>query len=220
MITDCAMRRLLTSPGGAGYARADACPGLPGGMLKWQANGPGPQRRNRATGSRRSAAGFSLIETVMVVAIAGVMLAISLPIATNIYQGYHLSAASSAIAGAVQSTRYQALMVGCLYTLTLTSGTTTYQVAAQAVSGAPPACATAFTNVGGAIPWSTSGDISMNAGAATTSLVLTFSPNGTVTATGGLSPCTNGVGCLVLSNAKTTNTIYVSGVGNVTVTSP
>jgi Tfp pilus assembly protein FimT len=154
----------------------------------------------------------------MVLVIVVVLFAISIPIATNAYRGYHLTAASSQAAGAIQAARYQAVSTGCPYTITLPSSSTTYQLATEVISGSPPACAGTYSNVGESISYSTSGDVSVNSG--TTTLVLTMNPNGIVTATGGAASCTGAVGCFVLTNSKSTNTIKVSGVGNVTVTSP
>jgi Tfp pilus assembly protein FimT len=165
-----------------------------------------------------SAAGHSLIELVTVVVVVMTMLAIAMPVAQSAYRGFHLTAASAAIGGAIQAARYQAIMNGCPNTLTFSTTATTYQLASELVSGTPPTCAAAYTNVGEALYWSTSGDVSIKSGA--TTFVLTLNPSGIVTATGGSPTCTSGVGCLVLDNGSSTNTVTVSGVGNVTVTSP
>ena len=162
-------------------------------------------------------AGVSLLELVVVVAIVGVLLAISLPSLQTSLKSAHLSAATSSVTGAIQSTRFKAVVSGCNYTIAFSQTNTTYQVAGQTLSGTPPTCATTYTNVGSALPWSTSGDVKLLA-----STTLQFNPNGIVSlSSGGSSPCTNGVACLKLSNGTVaTNTIIVSGVGNVTVTSP
>jgi Tfp pilus assembly protein FimT len=175
---------------------------------------------------RSGAAGTTLLELVVVVALVGVLLAIALPAFQNSFKSVHLSAATSAVTGAIQSTRYKSVVSGCQYQIIFSQATTTYQLATQALTtGTPPSCPTteAFTNTGPAVSWSGTGDgISLLA-----STTLQFSPNGTVTlSSGGSTPCTTGngitpVGCLKLSNGTvTTSTIIVSGVGNVTVTSP
>ena len=171
---------------------------------------------------RPAAAGTTLLELVVVVAIVGVLLAISLPSFQNSLKSVHLSSATTSVTGAIQSTRYKAIVSGCQYTIAFSQTTTTYQIAWQVLSGNPPSCATTYTNVGSPIPWSTSGDVSLKA-----STTLLFKTNGMVTlSSGGSTPCTTGnnitpVACLVLSNGTTaTNTIIVSGVGNVGVTSP
>lgn len=110
--------------------------------------------------------------------------------------------------GAIQSTRYQAVMDGWPYTIAFTASSNSYQIASEPASGTPPTCATSFSNIGTAIPWSSTGDVTISA-----NTTLQFSPNGTVTATTGALSFT-------LSNRVTTNTITVSGAGYVKVTSP
>jgi len=118
---------------------------------------------------------------------------------------YHLKAAVAAVSGAIQSTRYNTIMQGCPYTLAFNQSLTSYQVASEPLTGSPPACSATFSNVGGAIPWSSTGDVTMNP-----STTLQFSPNGTVTATTGSLSFT-------LTNGTSTETITVSGAGNVDV---
>lgn len=169
---------------------------------------------------RSGAAGTTLLELLLVVAIVGVLLAISAPVYQSSLKSIHLSSATTSVTGAIQSTRFRSVVSGCEYTLALTQGITTYQLAWQALSGTPPACpvGSAFTNVGTAIPWSTSGDVSL-----TSSITLQFCPNGTVGlySTTAIPPCSAAISSFTLSNgSSTTKTITVSGVGNVTVTSP
>jgi Tfp pilus assembly protein FimT len=170
---------------------------------------------------RSGAAGTTALELVVVVAIVGVLFAIALPSFQNTFKSVHLSAATSAVTGAIQSTRFKSIVTGCQYQIIFSQGTTTYQVTGQTLSGTPPSCTPTsppFNNVGPAIPWSGTGDgISLLA-----STTLQFTPSGLVTlASGGSTPCTNAVACLKLSNGTaTTSTIIVSGVGNVKVTSP
>jgi type IV fimbrial biogenesis protein FimT len=160
-----------------------------------------------------------LLELVVVVAIVGVLLAISAPSFQTSLKSAHLSAATSSVTAAIQSTRFNAIVSGCNYQVAFSQSTTTYVITAQKLSGNPPACATTYTSVGSGSPisWSGSGDISLKA-----STTLTFLPNGVVNLySGGSTPCTTGLACLVLSNGTVaTNTIIVSGVGNVKVTSP
>jgi Tfp pilus assembly protein FimT len=162
-------------------------------------------------------AGTTLVELVVVVAIASVLLAISVPGFQSTLKSVHLSSATTAVTGAIQSARFKAIVSGCQYNIAFSQANTAYQIAGQTLSGTPPSCAATFTNVGSAIPWSTSGDVSLNV-----STTLQFSPNGIVTlSSGGSLPCTTGIACFQLSNGSTTtSTIIVSGVGNVTVTSP
>jgi len=152
-----------------------------------------------------SASGMTLIELMLTISVASVLIGITVPLVKNALAAYDLSAAVSAVSGAIQSTRYQAIATGCPYAIEFHPATTTYQVSYEALSGAPPVCAAGFSNLGGPIPWSDGGGISLNA--ATT---LQFSPNGSVTATVGSM-------ALSLTNGARTETITVSGVGNVSV---
>ena len=164
------------------------------------------------------AAGTTLLELLVVVSIVGVLLAMAVPSFQNSFKSVHLSSATSAVTGAIQSARYKAVVSGCQYQIAFLQTTTTFQVTGQTLSGSPPSCASTFTNVGPAISWSGTGNgITLLA-----STTLQFTPAGIVTlVSGGSTPCTAGVACLKLSNGSTTtSTIIVSGVGNVTVTSP
>ena len=149
--------------------------------------------------------GVGLMEMVVVLAISMVFTAISMPSIQSTLKSYHLNSAVAAIAGAIQSTRYMTITYGCPHTVTFVQTTATYRVANQALTGTPPTCAVAFTNLGGLVSWSGTQDVSM-----TPSTTLQFSPNGMVTAT---------VGTLTfaMTNGITTKTVAVSGVGNVNV---
>ena len=165
--------------------------------------------RSRTPESRTSSAGFTLVEMLVTIAIILVALAMSLPFLSSSRRSYHLSQAATATTGAIQAARYQAIMMGCPYSITFTATTTTYQLQDLPLTSAtPPACDTTWRNVGAATPWAFSKDVSMNP-----TTTLKFTPNGMVTATAGSTTFT-------LSNGYTTNTISVSGVGNVKVTSP
>jgi len=149
--------------------------------------------------------GFSVIELLVTLSVIVIVLAGSVPITQGVLKSYHLNAAATAVTGAIQSTRYQAIMVGCAYTIAFTQNSTSYQIATEVPSGSPPTCASTFTNVGGTISWSGSGDVSLSP-----STTLQLNPNGSVTATtGSLS--------FALSAGAHTSTITISGVGNVSV---
>jgi Tfp pilus assembly protein FimT len=164
-----------------------------------------PRRTNHSGRRRWGDQGFSMLEVAVVVAITMILAAFSLPWIQNTLTSYHLSSAVVATTGAIQSTRYQAIMNGCPYTISFSTTNTSYQVEQEVLSGNPPTCASTFTNVGGAIPWATTSDVTLSP-----STTLQFSPNGTVTATAGTLTFS-------LTNGLTTETITVSGVGNVTV---
>ena len=158
--------------------------------------------------SRSLSAGLSLLEMLMCLAIILIMLAIALPTLWGNRRSYHLTEAATAVTGAIQAARYQAIMTGCSYRIQFDSATTTYQLKTQKLTGTPPACAANWSDVGGLTPWAYSSDVSMSQ-----TTTLQFSPNGMVTAT-------TGTNTFQLSNGFTTNTITVSGVGNVNVTTP
>jgi len=167
----------------------------------------GSLRRGRGPLARAgNPCGFSAIELMVTVSVMIIVLAGSVPITQSVLTSYHLNAAATAVTGAIQSTRYQAISVGCPYTIAFTQGSTYYQIATEVASGSPPACASTFTNVGGTISWSGSGDVSLSP-----STTLQLNPNGSVTATtGSLS--------FALSTGAHTSTITISGVGNVSIT--
>jgi len=169
-----------------------------------------------------------MIELLAIVALIALVIRISLPLVQNTILAYRLGVASSSVAAGIQQTRYQAIMNGCLYSIAFTAGSTTYQVQSQAISGTPPVCATNadgspnFTNVaspGAVVSWTSGGGISL-----LTSTTLEFGPSGIVgpppsPATSPLVPCAPSCS-FQLSNGNTTNTITISGVGSVKVTSP
>jgi len=146
------------------------------------------------------ATGFTVLELAVVVAIGMAVTTISVPMTKTALKTYHLNAAVSAVTAAIQSTRYQALMHGYHYDLSLDQASQSYQIGSKV----PPA--SAFSNVGTAIPWCTTADVTM-----TPATTLEFFPGGTVTATTGSLTIT-------VSNGIATKTITVSGVGDVTVT--
>src|SRR5213593_1491738 len=145
--------------------------------------------------------GFTLFELTVVVMIGMVVTTISLPMTKNAVKAYHLNTAASSISGAIQSARYQSIMRGYHYNIAFNPASQSYQLASKV----PPA--TSFSNVGSAVPWSSTGDVTMSG----TTTTLEFFPGGTVTATTGSMT-------LSVSNGTTTKTITLSGVGNVTVT--
>ena len=159
---------------------------------------------------RNANAGFSLIEMLIVVAIAMTLAAIAVPQFLNAMNTYRLSAAVSATTGAIQSTRFQAIMHGCQYQLVITSASLTYQVYSETPPAGTTGCLGSVSAVGSAYPISP-GYVTISG----TSFTYTFYPNGTVTATSSPANTT-----LEISNKSIQNYIYVSGVGNVTTCQP
>jgi prepilin-type N-terminal cleavage/methylation domain-containing protein len=156
-------------------------------------------KRTTTEGRFRYKGGFSLLEVLFVLVIIGIVSAIALPMTKNFLKSYHLSAGVKAISGAIQSTRYLAIMNGYHFNLTLDPSSLSYQIASK-----PPG-ATSFTNVKNPIPWSATNDVSM-----TPSTTLEFYPGGTVVATTGSLTFT-------VTNGTNTETVTVSGVGNINV---
>jgi prepilin-type N-terminal cleavage/methylation domain-containing protein len=144
--------------------------------------------------------GYSLLEMMFVVLIIGVMMSIAAPSTKSALQGYHLNAAVKDISGAIQSTRYLAIMKGYTYNIAFTQNSTSYQIGVKV----PPA--TTFSNSGNPVIWSVTSDVTLSP-----STTLQFSPGGTVMATTGTLSFT-------LSNASTVETLTVSSVGDVSVT--
>lgn len=178
-----------------------------GNMRRQTGRGTYDRRHGRTAG--RAAAGFSLIEILVALAIVSVLAVVAIPLTVNSVRSMRLSAAVSAASGAIQSTRYLAIMKGYPYQLTFIPSSVSYQV----LNEVPPAAS--FSNVGTAIPICGPG-----AAAISRTITLQFAANGTVTEIttppAGVSPLT-----FTITNAYGgSNTITVSGVGNVTVTTP
>jgi len=128
--------------------------------------------------------GFSILELVVVLAIAMVMVIMAIPAARSAVATYQLDAAADGASGAIQAARYQAIMHGYPYQVNLNSTNNQYQI----LNEVPPA--TTFSNVGNAVPL-TAQQITMGVGTPssgyTGQLVLQFSPNGSVSVVSGQS---------------------------------
>lgn len=172
----------------------------------------GPAHPPVAKSRRSSTGGWTMTEMLLVVAIVGLIIKISIPTIQNTILAFNLSTAGSTVAGAIQQNRYQAIMIGCPYSVAFTAGSTTYQVQPQSPSGTPLVCTNGSAKV---ISWTGAGGISL-----VTSTTFTFLANGTVSATQGASNCTMPCSFQLSDTQGSTNTISVSGVGYVKVTSP
>jgi prepilin-type N-terminal cleavage/methylation domain-containing protein len=156
--------------------------------------------------SHRKNAGFTVVEMLVTVAVAATLATISTPQLLNAVKRYRLSSAVASATGAIQSTRYQAIMHGYPYQLTFNanSGTyPTYQVASE------PSGTTSFVPVppGSPTPIAPSNEETINQ-----TTVMQFNSNGTMTS----GQAGNAV--FTISNGVTTEQITVSGVGYVSVT--
>jgi prepilin-type N-terminal cleavage/methylation domain-containing protein len=145
--------------------------------------------------------GFSLLEMIIVTGVVASLSAAAVPKMLSSLDSLKLSAAATSVQGAIQSTRYLAIMRGYPYQLALTAGTTSYQI------GNKPAGSSSFSNVGGAVPFTGLQQMTV------TSNTLQFMPNGGVTAT-------TGAMSFSLAYKGATRTIGVSANGDVSVTNP
>ncbi len=180
---------------------------------------------------RYSNSGFTLLEAVMVMAVAILLAGMTLPVFTNAMKNYYQSATVSAAAGALQTTRFQAIMRGYPYEVVFTPSTLSYQFfnevppattfslvvpqTGSATTPLPSAGGVAMTVVTCSVPltnWACTPATDLQTSTATT-ITYTFLGNGTVT--------TNPVGVgLQIKNSVKSNTIWISGVGDVGTSSP
>jgi Tfp pilus assembly protein FimT len=170
----------------------ETCPNMTTGLVR-------PRRpafrRRRAS----SSSGFSLIELMLTAIIALVLTVIAVPMFQSITGYMRLRAAVASVTGAVQTTRYNAIYNGYPYQVTFSKANQTFQVANEAGG------ATTFTDVGTAVPYTTSTKVQLNQ-----DTVFQFRPSGVVNVTTGSNVMTVSVGSKVA-------TITVSGLGNVNV---
>jgi Tfp pilus assembly protein FimT len=165
-------------------------------------DGPAKQANRESLRRRpcqgRSSAGYSAVELLLVVTISIIMCAMAIPTVQSAMASYDLSAAVDSVRGAIQATRYQAIMHGYPYQVALNPTGNTIQV----LSEAPPA--TTFTNVGAAVP------ISPEAVTLSAATTLQFKPNGSVSAPLGAMTFS-------ISYKGTTKTLTVSNYGSISV---
>ena len=154
--------------------------------------------RQLGTGAARKNRGYTIAELLITIAVGLVLTAMTVPSITSVLNGYRLSGAVDTATWAVQSTRYQALMAGYPYQVVFKASTNSYQIQDL------PTGSASYANVGSAVPLSGS-PVTLNQ-----DTTLTFSPNGSVTAsTGALN--------FTITYKGVTNTITVSTYGNVKV---
>ncbi|MGO8814259.1 MAG: hypothetical protein ACLQVG_06260 [Terriglobia bacterium] len=168
---------------------------------------------------RGATTGLTLLELLMVITVGSVLTILAVPVTVNGVRSYQLTAAVSSATGAIQSTRYLAIMHGYPYQITFTPSTNSYQV----LNEAPPA--TSFSNVLSAVPISGPDTVVISR-----TITMQFSANGTVTEITtppvGVSSMVfqianiNHTTGLAYATAGWSNTLTVSSVGNVAVTTP
>jgi prepilin-type N-terminal cleavage/methylation domain-containing protein len=145
--------------------------------------------------------GFSLVETLVTMAIMLIVAAISIPLIGNAMSGYKLKSAVVTVTGAIQATRYRAISSGYKYAIAFNSTNLTYQVQSD------PTNSGTFSNVGSAVPLSSS----TSKPTLNQDTTFQFRPSGVVSAT-------TGAMSLNLSLGGKTETITVLPYGNIDVT--
>lgn len=158
----------------------------------------------RPFGVWRTARGFTTLELVMVVAVGVIMTAVAIPLVQSSLRSFRMSSAVSSVTGAIESTRYRAIFDGCPYRISFNNATNTYQISSTVTGGA---CAAAYTNVGGAVSFGSTGQVALSQ-----NLTFQFSPGGSVQTVAGAPTFT-------LTYVGTTNlkTITVTKYGSITV---
>jgi Tfp pilus assembly protein FimT len=150
------------------------------------------------SGPAHSMAGFTLIEMMFVILLALVMGAMAIPATQSAMATMDLNAAVDSVEGAIQATRYQAIMHGYPYQVAFNNTNNTFQV----LSEVPPA--TTFSDVNGGVP--VSGDpVTLSA-----SPTYQFKANGSVSAVAGAMSFS-------VSYKGTTKTLTVSNYGSITI---
>lgn len=159
--------------------------------------------------TNRAAAGFSIMELLIVVCMVMILAAIAIPITRSAIANYQLDAAVDSVTGAIQSTRYQAIMHGYLYQVDFNSVNNQFQVSSEI----PPA--TTFSAVSAAVPISA---VAVTLGVGTPSsgsaghATLQFKANGLVSITSGQPAPLS----LTVAYHGATKTITVSNYGSTT----
>ncbi len=97
-------------------------------------------RRSSKQTPPRSSTGFSLVELVIVVAIALIVMAIAIPGIRRSLQFYSLRSGITSVTGAIQSTRYQAIFHGCRYQIVFSAAAYSYTVANQVPAAGNSTC--------------------------------------------------------------------------------
>jgi type II secretory pathway pseudopilin PulG len=175
-------------------------------------------KRQGAVPADRSAraAGYSVIEMLVVVLIALITTAIALPLVQNAGASYQMKSAVNAVTGAIQRTRFQAINNGYPYRIVFNFAASTYQVYNSSCGYSSPCWAT----VGIAEPLSGSSVVpvmSISGAPSATSNTLDFQGGGLVLTPSVTSPAASSL-TFNLAFKGLTEAITVSNYGSITVT--
>jgi prepilin-type N-terminal cleavage/methylation domain-containing protein len=165
-----------------------------------------------ATVRARAARGFTLLELVVVVAIAMILAAIAAPFIGNTLRVYKMRSAVTGVTSAISNARYQAIFHGCKTQLVLTASNFTYQISSQQPAYGGQACLTTYNAVTPVAPLGSTG-VALNQ-----TVTLTFSPGGGVASTPAMNPIQMVLTYTGFTSTVPTETIQVSNYGNITVT--
>jgi Tfp pilus assembly protein FimT len=172
-----------------------------------------------------------MVEMLLVIAVSITMMGIAIPTFTNAMYSYRQGASVAGVQAALSSTRFLAIMKGYSYQLVFTPSTMTYQIynevppattyslvvpaTGSSTTPLPNAGKVTMTSVGCSVAltnWACTPTSDQTANSGTT-ITYTFLANGTVTS----SPASAGI---QISNSVKSNTIWISGVGDVGTSSP
>ncbi len=152
--------------------------------------------------SQTESRGFTLLEMVVVVLVSMIAAAIAIPVIGSALASMNVRSMASALAGAVSSTRYQAIQNSEIYTLVITTPANTYVVKNITTGVSGPTLPLAKQTV------------AINGGTSAT-YTFTFCPNGMTYGAGGTCPANNTPPVLTATYQGANMTINVSSVGNV-----
>jgi prepilin-type N-terminal cleavage/methylation domain-containing protein len=160
----------------------------------------------------RAARGFTLLELVVVVAIAMILGAMAIPFIMNTLRVYKMRSAITSVTGAISQARYQSIFHGCKTQIVFTKSSYSYQLQSEQPAYGGQACLTAFANLGGSVPLIGQGvTIDQN-------VTMTFSPGGGVGSTPAMNPIQMVITYPGFTGTVPQETIQVSNYGNITVT--
>jgi len=165
-------------------------------------------RRSQIHGSRQ-VRGFSLVELVIVVAIAMIVMAMAVPGIRRSLQFLSFKSATTSVSGAIQAARYNAIFHGCRYQLVFTQASNSYTVANQVPAAGNTTCTGVYGTPSAAIPLPSKG-ISLTA-----NTTMQFFPDGTVATSPASNPMT--ISLSYTASGLANEGITVTKYGKITV---